>query len=148
MEKCNCLTCKKIFFVKRYRVKQGRGKYCSRICIWKSKSWLENLSGKAKKRNYKPLLGMFGFKHPSWKGGKSKSKEGYVLVYSGKEKYEREHRILMEKKLGRKLEKWEQVHHKNGMRDDNRLSNLEIVVASRHFGQVRCPHCLKKFKVK
>lgn len=43
-----------------------------------------------------------------------------------------QHRYLMERHLGRSLSKDEVVHHKNGVRDDNRLENLEVRGRSEH----------------
>lgn len=73
-----------------------------------------------------------GKDHPNWKGGRRLTKEGYVTVLTpdhprtGKDGYVLEHRLIMERELGRYLEPQEIVHHKNGIKDDNRIENLAL----------------------
>lgn len=64
-------------------------------------------------------------------------KNGYVYVYVvGKSRNGKlEHRAVMEEHLGRELRKGESVHHRNGVRDDNRLENLELWVKPHLAGQ-------------
>ena len=60
--------------------------------------------------------------------------QGYLRKHrKGKPVFQ--HRMVMEKHLGRPLYKGENVHHINGVRDDNRLENLELWVTFQPAGQ-------------
>jgi hypothetical protein len=82
-----------------------------------------------------------GKNHPSWKGGRQETKAGYILVYckghpfADKNNRIFEHRLAMEEKLGRHLLPNENVHHKNGIRSDNRIENLELWTTAQPAGK-------------
>jgi hypothetical protein len=107
-----CGKCKKPLSRKRIAglaTQRNRVLYCSRKCMHETN---------------------VGEKHGSWIGGKIIDVGGYVKVRKGG-KYTQEHRVVMEEHIGRSLFAWETVHHKDGNRLNNNISNLELM-GTRH----------------
>jgi hypothetical protein len=72
---------------------------------------------------------------PGEPGGRTYS-QGYIYVYfpehpnANRRKTVGEHVLVMTESLGRALHPGETVHHRNGVRDDNRPENLELWTGS------------------
>lgn len=109
----SCGHCGKVQAYPQHKNRPGhyvyKQKYCNREC-----------SSQGRKHSYHLPMRM-------------KSRHGYIWVFTGGKggKYIPEHRLVMEKVVGRPLFSHETVHHKNGQRDDNRPQNLELW-SSRH----------------
>lgn len=74
-----------------------------------------------------------------WRGGKMLTSQGYVALAVPPDHHLRqahgyayEHQLVAEQMLGRRLAEEEIVHHRNGIRTDNRPENLEVTTASEH----------------
>jgi hypothetical protein len=117
---CVCAECGRPFQVVPGWIAGGAGKHCSRKCA---------LAAQSKKFS--------GSGHPLWKGGRTVNRQGYIRVWipddhpfiSMKPANQAgllEHRLVMAEHLGRPLAKNETVHHINGVRDDNRIENLQL----------------------
>ncbi|MDZ4205898.1 MAG: HNH endonuclease [Patescibacteria group bacterium] len=68
-----------------------------------------------------------GSDHSMWKGGKTHDKVGYIILKEGKE-----HRVIVEKIIGRRLFHWEQVHHIDANKQNNNPENLAIIPSKEH----------------
>ncbi len=115
--KIKCKACNQIF------TSRAGAELCSVKCmgIW------QRLNG-TKRRE----------KNGMWRGGKYTDPRGYIFLLrpeepgANKAGYIMEHRLKMQKKIGRPLEKWEVVHHINENKSDNRLKNLRLMTKREH----------------
>lgn len=135
--RCKINTCERCgdeYVVSPHAAKTQR--YCGKVC-----------SGQAKELGGPSAI--------RWNTGRIK-RAGYVLIWmpdhhsiKGRNvttKYVPEHRLVMEEHLGRPLLPVERVHHRNGIKDDNRPENLELWKFGHPPGQrvgeaKHCPTC-------
>lgn len=116
---CKCLECGDSFYRRESHIYKKA--FCSNQCYLA----------------YKKVKSPSGSKATNWKGG-TITIRGYKYKYAPnhpnatQKGYVFEHRLVIEKKLGRYLKPEEEVHHINKDRSDNRLNNLELMKRGEH----------------
>ncbi len=114
--KLNCINCNKEF--ETYFCLKDKRKFCSRAC---------------QKDEFSP----------AYKTGRTIDGYGYIMIYkpshpnANARGYILEHRYVMSNYLNRLLTSEEHVHHKNEIKNDNRIENLEIMARGQHIGHHR-----------
>lgn len=112
----SCAHCGQSFMAFPHAIQRGSGRYCSQHCVMSSRT---------------------GERHPRWRG-RAVTPQGYTLIRmpdhpsATKSGYVREHRLVMEQHIGRRLLPVEIVHHRDGNPGNNAIDNLEIVTRARH----------------
>lgn len=151
-----CETCGTPVYANKSQREKGQGRYCSQAChnVGQTKEpVLKECAVCGKELRLKPSQARIQYCSKQCEGaartlrplnrmhnGKPArlDNKGYVMVYEPEHPnksysgFQLEHRLVVEKALGRYLNTDEHVHHINGVKDDNRLENLEVMDATDH----------------
>lgn len=141
--KIQCVECKKYRWIRTKDIKTAMKRFpngLSTLCISCSQKKIRrqaksDCSSKVRRdgyvnikvsslsnEEYNKFFPMFKLRKRSCKKDKTSSYKGTVL----------EHRLIMARHLNRPLTNNEIVHHKNGIKNDNRIENLELLTIRNH----------------
>lgn len=126
-----CPKCGKTFYVPRSHTR----KFCSYACARSGEN--NSMYGVRLTGERNPMHGRRRERSSNWRGGRQIRDDGYVLAIAPDDhprpvridsgtKYVLEHRLVMERHLGRYLERREVVHHIDHDRTNNDISNLML----------------------
>lgn len=130
-----CPTCSALERERRPGEKERHSaRQIGRRCSSETRALL-SIRKKGKKKSIETRLRMSraqsGSGNNQWRGGKYKNSCGYICVYAPNHPFAiknhvKEHRLVAEHAIGKYLDKRHEVHHINGIKDDNRPCNLVI----------------------
>jgi len=129
--------------MKHYAAAKRNGTFGGAACAIEDcdlASYTRGLCSKHYQRKAMRAAGVLARPEAGGPGAWYENASGYVVrkipnLDTGKRRMEQQHRIVLEEHLGRKLVDKENVHHINGVRNDNRLENLELWSTKQPYGQ-------------
>lgn len=122
-------ACMKHYKLKRFRGENPGATECSAPQCTRPMAEKGLCNGHSLQRRKTGVIGTLRAYDPGSWGAARTTRDGYRTLQrtvDGVPERILEHRLVMEEFIGRKLERYENVHHLNGQRDDNRIRNLEL----------------------
>lgn len=126
-----CAGCGKDVYRRMSLIKRSKFIACSKSCASKIRMAGKKPWNIGKKLHYdvwnKGIESPMSMeKHPSWRGGRTNTANGYIAIREKRNSTKLEHRLVMEKHIGRRLKSHEVVHHIDHDRSNNDISNLML----------------------